>query len=78
MDGAPVLDSVTEGESAALPPEMLEALRQVVEVDDTLRRRVEYSSDASNYRVQPAAVAFPRNASEVEDVSGLHVRELAG
>ncbi len=68
MDGAPVLDSVTEGESAALPPEMLEALRQVVEVDDTLRRRVEYSSDASNYRVQPAAVVFPRDVSEVEDV----------
>jgi FAD/FMN-containing dehydrogenase/Fe-S oxidoreductase len=38
----------------------------VGEVDTSLRRRVEYSSDASLYRVLPAAVVFPRSAEEVE------------
>ncbi|MGQ4619341.1 FAD-linked oxidase C-terminal domain-containing protein [Nocardia sp. R7R-8] len=35
------------------------------EVDTSERRRVEYSSDASNYRVLPAAVVFPRTDSDV-------------
>lgn len=38
----------------------------VGEVDASLRRRVEYSSDASLYRVLPAVVAFPRDPDEVE------------
>src|SRR5215207_8300130 len=38
------------------------------EVDDSIRRRAEYSSDASNYRVVPIAVAFPRTA---DDLHGL-------
>jgi FAD/FMN-containing dehydrogenase/Fe-S oxidoreductase len=38
----------------------------VAEVDASLRRRVEYSSDASLYRVLPAVVAFPRDPDEVE------------
>jgi FAD/FMN-containing dehydrogenase/Fe-S oxidoreductase len=33
-------------------------------VDDSVRRRAEYSSDASNYRVVPAVVAFPRHVDE--------------
>lgn len=37
----------------------------LTDVDDTNRRRAEYSSDASNYRVVPAVVAFPRHADEV-------------
>jgi FAD/FMN-containing dehydrogenase/Fe-S oxidoreductase len=37
----------------------------LAEVDTATRRRAEYSSDASNYRVVPAAVAFPRSADEV-------------
>ncbi|HVV22222.1 MAG TPA: FAD-linked oxidase C-terminal domain-containing protein, partial [Pseudonocardiaceae bacterium] len=37
----------------------------VREVDAGTRRRAEYSSDASNYRVVPAAVVFPRHADEV-------------
>ena len=46
------------------------------EVDDSKRRRAEYSSDASNYRVVPQAVAFPRHADEV--IAALSVaRELA-
>ncbi|MFD0731695.1 hypothetical protein [Planotetraspora mira] len=35
------------------------------DVDATSRRRAEYSSDASLYRVPPAVVAFPRDAEEV-------------
>ena len=38
----------------------------VAEVDISARRRAEYSSDASNYRVVPTAVVFPRSAAEVE------------
>jgi FAD/FMN-containing dehydrogenase/Fe-S oxidoreductase len=47
--------------------ELADALRRagVAEVDIAARRRAEYSSDASNYRVVPAAVAFPRDADEV-------------
>jgi FAD/FMN-containing dehydrogenase/Fe-S oxidoreductase len=37
----------------------------VTEVDASSRRRAEYSSDASNYRVVPAVVVFPRNTDEV-------------
>nr|WP_280313470.1 FAD-binding and (Fe-S)-binding domain-containing protein [Nocardia abscessus] len=35
------------------------------EVDTSERRRAEYSSDASNYRVVPAAVVFPRGDEDV-------------
>jgi FAD/FMN-containing dehydrogenase/Fe-S oxidoreductase len=34
-------------------------------VDDSPRRRAEYSSDASNYRVVPEVVVFPRSADDV-------------
>jgi FAD/FMN-containing dehydrogenase/Fe-S oxidoreductase len=46
------------------------ALRRagVTAVDDSPRRRAEYSTDASLYRVVPAAVVFPRDASEVAAV----------
>jgi FAD/FMN-containing dehydrogenase/Fe-S oxidoreductase len=47
--------------------ELAAALRAagLAEVDDSTRRRAEYSSDASNYRVVPAVVAFPRHVDEV-------------
>jgi FAD/FMN-containing dehydrogenase/Fe-S oxidoreductase len=38
----------------------------LADVDASNRRRAEYSSDASNYRVVPAVVAFPRHVDEVE------------
>ncbi len=43
------------------------ALRRagIAEVDGTTRRRAEYSSDASNYRVVPQVVVFPRHEDEV-------------
>ena len=37
----------------------------VAEVDASTRRRAEYSTDASNYRVVPQAVVFPREVDEV-------------
>lgn len=39
--------------------------RSGIEIDRSKRRRGEYSSDSSNYRVVPEFVAFPRNAEEV-------------
>ncbi|MCW2523351.1 MAG: linked oxidase domain protein, partial [Frankiales bacterium] len=49
------------------PDELAAELRRagVPEVDASTRRRAEYSSDASNYRVVPSAVVFPRHAEEV-------------
>jgi FAD/FMN-containing dehydrogenase/Fe-S oxidoreductase len=46
---------------------LAEALRRagVGEVDHSRRRRAEYSTDASLYRVVPAVVAFPRHRDEV-------------
>jgi FAD/FMN-containing dehydrogenase/Fe-S oxidoreductase len=40
----------------------------VAEVDASARRRAEYSTDASLYRVAPELVAFPRDPDEVEAV----------
>ncbi len=47
--------------------ELTNALRAagLAEVEDGTRRRAEYSSDASNHRVVPTAVAYPRDADEV-------------
>ncbi|MGA8117686.1 MAG: FAD-linked oxidase C-terminal domain-containing protein [Actinocatenispora sp.] len=49
---------------------LVEALRRagVREVDASTRRRAEYSSDASLYRVVPSAVVCPRDADEVAAV----------
>ncbi|HEY6794851.1 MAG TPA: FAD-binding and (Fe-S)-binding domain-containing protein [Kineosporiaceae bacterium] len=35
------------------------------EVDASARRRAEYATDASNYRVVPAVVAFPRDVDDI-------------
>jgi FAD/FMN-containing dehydrogenase/Fe-S oxidoreductase len=49
------------------PETLAAALRRVgvSEVDASTRRRAEYSADASNYRVVPQAIAFPRHRDEV-------------
>jgi FAD/FMN-containing dehydrogenase/Fe-S oxidoreductase len=49
------------------------ALRRagLAEVDDSTRRRAEYSTDASNYRVVPTVVAFPRHTDEVVAAVGV-------
>lgn len=45
--------------------DLMTALSSAAECDDSARRRAEYSSDASNYRVLPQVVTFPRDTSEV-------------
>ncbi|HEU5265086.1 MAG TPA: FAD-binding protein, partial [Jatrophihabitans sp.] len=54
---------MTEVEPRALAAALHRA--GVAEVDASNRRRAEYSSDASNYRVVPRVVAFPRHLDEV-------------
>ena len=49
--------------AAALVGALRDAMRG--EVDDATRRRAEFSSDASNYRVVPLVVAFPRDVDDV-------------
>lgn len=57
--------------------DLIQELRRVgvKEVDISRRRRAEYASDASNYRVIPAAVVFPRHSDEVAAVLSV-CREL--
>jgi len=43
----------------------------VGEVDASRRRRVEYSSDASLYRVVPQVVVFPRHVDEIQPIVDL-------
>ncbi len=67
---SPVPGSSGSAGGAASPVaagELAAALRRagLSEVGTETRRRAEYSSDASNYRVVPAVVAFPRSADEV-------------
>ena len=53
--------------ATAVPPrDLAAALRGagLTEVDDSARRRAEYSTDASNYRVVPSVVVFPRHVEE--------------
>ncbi|MFN2518435.1 MAG: FAD-binding and (Fe-S)-binding domain-containing protein [Jatrophihabitantaceae bacterium] len=53
--------------------ELVAALRRagLGDVDDSTRRRAEYSTDASNYRVVPAVVAFPRDVDEAAAALGV-------
>jgi FAD/FMN-containing dehydrogenase/Fe-S oxidoreductase len=54
------------GATAPSPRDLAAALRAagLTEVDDSARRRAEYSADASNYRVVPSVVVFPRHVEE--------------
>ena len=54
------------GATAPSSRDLAAALRAagLSEVDDSVRRRAEYSTDASNYRVVPSVVAFPRQVEE--------------
>lgn len=69
MSAAATVAPAGTGESPA-PNEatraLLADLARVTEADAALRRRAEYSSDASNYRVLPQVVTFPRHVEEVE------------
>jgi FAD/FMN-containing dehydrogenase/Fe-S oxidoreductase len=54
-------------------PELVERLRAAVggSVDASTRRRGEYSTDASNYRVVPQVVVFPRSVDDVVAAVGI-------
>ncbi|GIG53799.1 FAD-binding and (Fe-S)-binding domain-containing protein [Demequina activiva] len=58
---------VTTTAPAPRTSDVAAALREAMdgEVDAGARRRAEYSTDASNYRVPPAVVVFPRDASDL-------------
>ncbi|WP_156517277.1 hypothetical protein, partial [Rhodococcus sp. EPR-279] len=60
MTSAPVRSPV--------PALVQRVLEMGIEIDDSSRRLAEYSYDASNYRIPPAAVVFPRSADEVASV----------
>lgn len=50
--------------------EIAQLLREIrergIEIDDSTRRRSEYPRDASNYRIRPEAVAFPKTVGDAE------------
>jgi len=52
--------------STTAATDLTHALRAVMrgDVDDSTRRRAEYATDASNYRVIPQVVAFPRDVDD--------------
>ena len=56
------------GELAGIASLVTDLRAQGIEVDASDRRRSEYSYDASNYRVRPAAVAFPTSVGEVRAI----------
>src|SRR5712675_462143 len=68
------------GATAAVVPhgDLAAALRGagLTGVDDSARRRAEYSGDASNYRVVPSVVVFPRHVDEA--AAALDVARRAG
>jgi FAD/FMN-containing dehydrogenase/Fe-S oxidoreductase len=62
--------SLPDNLSDTSPGSLAHELRRagVADVDVSTRRRAEFSSDASNYRVVPRAVVFPRHADDVAAV----------
>ena len=76
---APDVEALRAAESAAAQAReaVADALRTVVsgEVTTGARRRAEYSTDASNYRVVPDVVVQPRSTDEVADALAV-LREL--
>ncbi|GHS85381.1 lactate dehydrogenase [Actinomycetota bacterium] len=61
------MSTVTEpAPASATLPDAVRALRAAVRgpVDDSTRRRAEYSTDASNYRVVPQVVVFPQDTDD--------------
>jgi FAD/FMN-containing dehydrogenase len=46
----------------------------VTDIDGSTRRRAEYSTDASLYRVVPEVVVFPRHTDEIAAIIELSYR----
>ncbi len=66
------------GMATTLATDLIGELRAAVrgEVDGSTRRRAEYSTDASNYRVVPQVVVFPQDVDDV--LAALAVARAAG
>ncbi len=62
-DPTPADSATADSAIAALAASLRAAIAG--EVDTSARRRAEYSSDASNYRVVPQVVVYPRDADDV-------------
>ncbi len=64
------------GATAPSPRDLAAALRGagLSEVDDSARRRAEYSADASNYRIVPSVVVFPRHVEEAAAALDVAIR----
>ena len=62
-----VTETVAGDPRATDSADVVQALRSALRgaVDDSTRRRAEYSTDASNYRVVPQVVAFPQDTDDV-------------
>ena len=60
------VDRTRDGRAPSIAAELRRA--GIAEVDDSTRRRAEYSTDASLYRVVPEAVVFPRAVDELAAV----------
>lgn len=67
MRGARLHPVAAPTDTAVRTDDVVHALRSALRgvVDDSSRRRAEYSTDASNYRVVPQVVAFPRDVDDV-------------
>lgn len=59
--------AAASADPSAATEDVVSALRRVVTggVEDDSRRRAEYSSDASNYRIPPRVVVYPRDTDDV-------------
>jgi FAD/FMN-containing dehydrogenase/Fe-S oxidoreductase len=67
MNGEHNMSSTDVG--AAGNAELIREIRERgIEIDDSARRRSEYSYDASNYRVRPEAVTFPKTVGDIRDI----------
>ncbi|GEK22508.1 FAD-binding and (Fe-S)-binding domain-containing protein [Cellulomonas xylanilytica] len=73
-----VTETVAGGPSGPDSADVVQALRSALRghVDDSSRRRAEYSTDASNYRVVPQVVAFPQDPDDV--LAALEVTRALG
>lgn len=73
-----VTESVTGDPRMPDSADVVQALRSALRgaVDDSTRRRAEYSTDASNYRVVPQVVAFPQDTDDV--LAALEVTRTLG
>ena len=73
-----VTETVAEDPRVPDSADVVQALRSALRgaVDDSTRRRAEYSTDASNYRVVPQVVVFPQDTDDV--LAALEVTRVAG